>query len=1343
MFNPVSTYRIQFHKDFTFQHFKGLIPYLQKLGITTVYASPIFEAVPGSVHGYDCTNPLRINPEIGTLEELREISHQLKELNMFWLQDIVPNHMAFHPNNRWLMDVLAKGQASEYASFFDIIWGSSGNEGLMVPFLSKSLQEAIHDGELTVVTDGKGKAFFDYYGARYPLSEESIQVIDINNNDINGDKELLLRLATSQHYRLCNWQETDHRINYRRFFTVNGLICLNMQDENVFTHHHSFIKQLLDEGIVQGLRIDHIDGLQNPTQYLQRLRKLVGDEVYIVAEKILEPGEELPAYWPLQGTSGYDFLSFLNNLFTTKRSEPLFTEFFQTLTGNYAAVHQQLRDKKAYILEQNMGGELENLYRLFRRSNLIEKQTLSGIPSDDLKSALGEFLVQCPVYRFYGTSFPLRSDEETAVKDALLRVRRTGELASAVHVLETVFLRKPHEGNSELNERIAQFYMRCMQFTGPLMAKGVEDTLFYTHNRFIGHNEVGDSNETFGLTTKEFHSHMQRRQQHWPASMNATSTHDTKRGEDVRARLNVLTDLGEEWIAKASEWMELNKDLKLEDIPDASDEYLIYQTLVGHYDSDDEEDFAARLQAFLQKALREGKTHSSWATPNKEYEAATNDFVASLLDRSQPFWKSFLPFLERVQQHSVVNSLSQVLLKMTLPGVPDIYQGCELWDYSFVDPDNRRAIDYNKRFQLINSFDTAGSDLLNRLWKEDIGSLKLWLTQQMLAIRKSDRSLFDEGDYVALQTEGVYKAHVFAFARKQADKTYLFAVPLRTALLCKEGVDFFKIDWQDTRIVIPKEFGGFSDVLSGKSIAKTDGLLAKNLFRKFTVAILKGKEAAKGRGAGILAHITSLPSAHGVGDLGGGAKAFADFLHRSGQTYWQLLPLNPTEAGQGYSPYSALSSKAGWPLLISAEKLIADGLLTALDVESTILPNDVAVDYGSAEKVKEGLLSKAFDAFEKGENNALQNEAVLFYEKEKTWLDDYAIFIHLKKTHNGKPWYEWPEQFKRRSASALADMVSANETALQKIKWEQFVFTRQWTELKTYCNNRNIRLIGDMPFYVSYDSADVWAAQHLFAIDAEGQRTGIAGVPPDAFSDDGQLWGMPTFNWERMKEDGYSWWMQRLRKNIELFDITRLDHFRAFEAYWRVPAGETTARNGEWIKGPGQDFFRTVRIEFGEMPFIAEDLGDINEAVLNLRDEAHLPGMKVLQFAFGDDMQRSGYIPHNYEKNFLVYTGTHDNNTTVGWWRKETNEQTKQRIRDYAGGDVHEGNVHTTFARLAYGSVANVAILPVQDVLGLDESARMNIPSSANNNWAWRLLPGQTSEQVERMLREWVERYNR
>jgi 4-alpha-glucanotransferase len=571
----------------------------------------------------------------------------------------------------------------------------------------------------------------------------------------------------------------------------------------------------------------------------------------------------------------------------------------------------------------------------------------------------------------------------------------------------------------------------------------------------------------------------------------------------------------------------------------------------------------------------------------------------------------------------------------------------------------------------------------------------------------------------------------------------VIALPLHTAILSKEqDKDFLNIDWKDTKINLPKEIEGeIEQLYTGSKFS--NGIPVQSLFTAFPVAILKGRQTTNERGAGILVHISSLPSPFGIGDMGPAAKAFADFLYRSGQKYWQLLPLNPTEEGQGYSPYSALSSKAGYPLLISPELLVKDGLLDADTVKHHHLSQNNKVDFKEAERIKSELLNKAFSAFLQFKTSPLHDEFKQYSKKEKEWLDDFALFMLLKKQQEGKPWFDWPDEFKLRDAEALKRYSDKHKKELQKIKWLQFIFAKQWHELRAYCNSRNIRFIGDMPFYISYDSSDVWSNREIFAIDDNGQQTGMAGVPPDAFSADGQLWGMPVFKWEALKDTNYKWWVERLRKNIELFDLVRLDHFRAFEAYWDVPAGEKTAKKGEWKPGPRSEFFRVMERELGQLPFVAEDLGDINQDVLNLRDEFRLPGMKVLQFAFGEDMPQSDYIPHNYDKNFLVYSGTHDNNTTVGWYKTEADEGIKKRIQQYAGCDVNEGNIHQVFSRLAFGSVAQIAVLPIQDVLGLDESARMNVPSSGENNWAWRLMPNQLNAATEKYLLELTKTYNR
>jgi malto-oligosyltrehalose synthase/4-alpha-glucanotransferase len=1401
MYNPVSTYRIQFQKEFSFTDFEKIIFYLQKLGIQTIYASPIFESTPGSVHGYDVLNPHTVNPEIGTIEQLENINEQLKEKGIGWLQDIVPNHMAFDPNNKWLMDVLEKGKHSQYASFFDIIWNSNVYDGkVMVPFLGSSLEEAIGKGKIKLNLNEQG-IYLCYYDNDYPLYPVSYSAIfhqkkrpgaeikqaiknisELENigdestysekwneikshllknetlrkalqssiEAINENKESLTQIANEQVYQLCHWQETDYQINFRRFFTINGLICLNIRDENVFTQYHQLIQHFIEEGIFNGLRVDHIDGLFDPSQYLDRLRDLAGDETYIAVEKILEPGENLQHQWNIQGTTGYDFLALVNNVFTNKKSEQAFTKFYRQLTGDHKSIHQHLHDKKSDILFNYMEGELENLHRLFHELKLIDRKFQSSIHPDDLKNTIAEFLIQCPVYRHYGNRFPLDEPEATEVQNILNRMRRSSAATEiAISILENTFLQRPHQNDGDYNKRVAKFYQRCMQFSGPLMAKGVEDTLMYTFNRFIGHNEVGDSPELFGISVDEFHQAMIESQENWPLSLSATSTHDTKRGEDVRARLNILSDIPEDWLNAVQQWQQLTQNFKQNNYPDKNDEYLIYQSLVGNYPmpGEDEDNFEERFTAYLQKALREAKLHSNWTTPNEEYENVTATFAKNLLNKNEPFWKDFEEFHSQIVDFGIINSLSQVLLKFTCPGVPDTYQGCELWDLSFVDPDNRRQVDYEKRIQWLNEFtegDVDDENFWKHLWKDrHSGKIKLWLTHKLLQWRKEQKDFLQQAEYIPLNINGTYKNHVLAFARKYKQNLYIIAVPLHLAELCKaQGKSINEIDWKNTGIVLPGKLSGeIENVLTGTAFEEKISI--KELFSQFPVALLKAQVEEQKRGAGILLHISSLPSPFGIGDLGQEAKVFAGFLYRSKQHYWQLLPINPTEAGQGHSPYSAISSKAGNPLLISPELLGKEKLLDANELKQYHLPQESKVDFTKAEEIRNELFNKAYQNFLSGNFNSLKTEFGQFCSQEKNWLDDFALYSILKKQNEGKPWYEWENEFKQRSAEALQKFSNKNEDVITKTKWLQFIFFRQWKSLKEYCNNMNIQLIGDMPFYVSYDSADVWANKEIFALDENGHRTGIAGVPPDAFSDDGQLWGMPVFRWDVLKERNYDWWIERLKKNIELFDIVRLDHFRAFDEYWEVPAGETTAKNGHWKSCPGKDFFETVQNKLGELPFIAEDLGEITSGVYQLRDAFHLPGMKVLQFAFGGDMPYSPHINHHHEQNFIVYTGTHDNNTTLGWYKTETDEEMKKRISLYLGKGLDENEIYTELGRLAYSSVGKIVILPMQDVLGLDENSRMNKPSSGDNNWNWRLMPGQLTVESENQLKEWTLIYDR
>lgn len=1332
MLNPVATYRIQFHKEFTFSDFRKVIPYLHDLGVQTIYASPIMEASPGSMHGYDTVNPLRINPEIGTEAELMEISALLKEKGMSWIQDIVPNHMAYHQNNPWLMDVLEKGQDSAYYTFFDLNWSGKGFEPIMTPFLGDDLEQVIENGELKIQkTDSKYQ--IDYSGNIWPLNEATQKQLQNRNlDDVNADKAALLKIANAQNYRLCNWNETDRKINFRRFFTVNSLICLNIQDPEVFKAYHQYIFELLKRGVFQGLRIDHIDGLFDPNAYLELLRESVGKDTYIVIEKILEQGEELPTAWPVQGTTGYDFLATVNNVFTNTKAEEAFSAYYKDLSESTESIEAQIWVKKAAILKDHMGGELNNLVDLYFNLNLQEEQ--SQVDPELLKDAIAALLIHCPVYRYYGGSFPL-AKPEAAELSSLLDHISDKKLQPAVEALKQVWFERPKAMNKDFNKRATLFYKRCMQFSGPLMAKGVEDTLMYTYNRFIGKNEVGDSPEGFGLSPKAFHELMQTRAKFWPLALSGTSTHDTKRGEDVRARLNVLTDLSDQWLSLVQEW---SKNSAADEKPDLNDIYFIYQTLVGSHPMPGiaEKDYQERVDAYLQKALREAKRHTGWSEPAMDYEEAAQQFSKQFISADGPYTASFEAFFKKVADYGILNSLAQAAIKFTAPGVPDVYQGTELWDLSLVDPDNRRPVDYEKRASWLSALQQTVD--IKSLWETRYeGQIKLWLQQVLLQDRMKNADDYKTAAYLPLEVKGKYADHILAYARKGSNSITIVVVPLHIAALCEaENSDVFSINWKNTRIEIPS--GAPEEWVhlftKEKGNVKAGVIKIEEIFKDLPLAVLKLEQPVNQRGAGILMHITSLPSAFGIGDIGKEAFHFVDFLKKSKQKYWQLLPLNPITESQSFSPYSALSSMAGNVLLISPESLMDEGLLSEEELKAELPSGTKKVDYAAVEQHKGLLLDRAYENFvSKGADGDFQT----FCSKESFWLDDFALFTLLKNQYEQKPWNEWPAEFRKRKASAISKLVNTETEALTKIKWQQYIFFKQFAALREYAHAHRVQLIGDLPFYISYDSVDVWAHPQLFQLDEEGNNAGIAGVPPDYFNEDGQLWGMPVYRWDMMAKEGYAWWKQRLKKNMELFDLLRLDHFRAFASYWEVPAGEETAINGSWKKGPGAEFFEVMREELGNLPFIAEDLGDIDDDVYVLRDSFEMPGMKVLQFAFGDDMPCSVHIPHRYDtENCIVYTGTHDNTTTKGWFKSESTKENKRNLECYIGKPVTAANVHYALIRLAFASVAKLAIIPVQDVLGLGKKARMNTPSSIENNWAWRLAPGQLKEEHGKMLGE-------
>jgi 4-alpha-glucanotransferase len=434
---------------------------------------------------------------------------------------------------------------------------------------------------------------------------------------------------------------------------------------------------------------------------------------------------------------------------------------------------------------------------------------------------------------------------------------------------------------------------------------------------------------------------------------------------------------------------------------------------------------------------------------------------------------------------------------------------------------------------------------------------------------------------------------------------------------------------------------------------------------------------------------------------------------------------------------------AGNPLLISPEQLVSSGWLSRKEIEPFLYPQGTRIDFITVEKSRHEMLTLAFNNFKRRSKQNARSAFSKFCQREKYWLKDFSLYMVLKGIHQNRPWFEWPKEIRKREPKALKKSAAENAKEIEFISWIQFVFHQQWVEFKQYCHQRHVQLMGDLPFYVSHDSCDVWAHPEIFNIDQSGRPREIAGVPPDYFNVNGQLWGMPVFRWDILKKQRYRWWTDRIRKNLEWTDVIRLDHFRAFSAYWSVPAGQKTAIHGRWRKGPGEDFFERLISLSGDLPFLAEDLGDIDHAVHNLRNKFSMPGMKVLQFAFGGDMARSPYIPHNYEENFAVYTGTHDNNTTRGWLRKDASAEEKRNLYRYLSKPVTERNVHLKLIELAFGSIARIAIVPLQDLLGLDENSRMNTPASVANNWQWRCIQLQLDTINEDWLTDITMKFNR
>lgn len=504
------------------------------------------------------------------------------------------------------------------------------------------------------------------------------------------------------------------------------------------------------------------------------------------------------------------------------------------------------------------------------------------------------------------------------------------------------------------------------------------------------------------------------------------------------------------------------------------------------------------------------------------------------------------------------------------------------------------------------------------------------------------------------------------------------------------------------------------------------------------------------RSSGVLLHPTSLPGAYGVGDLGDAAYAFIDFLAASGQSLWQVLPLGPT--GYGDSPYQSFSAFAGNTLLVSPDRLLEENLLDGRDrtAGAPAFTGD-RVDFGAAIKFKNKLLKRAFEHFHHSTDTGLRGSFETFSQHEALWLDDYALYRALKDARDGAAWNKWERPLLKREPDSLA---AARETLREQIdahKFYQFLFFKQWLALKRYANERGVSIVGDIPIFVAHDSADVWTHPHLFKLNEDGSPRVVAGVPPDYFSATGQLWGNPLYDWEQLQSDDFRWWIARVSSMLHTVDILRIDHFRGFAASWEIPGGDQTAERGRWVNAPGRELFTAIKSALGDVPILAEDLGVITPDVEALRDDFNFPGMRILQFAFGGDGKNMD-LPHNYHRNIVVYTGTHDNDTTVGWFESKAGDGGSTRkpeqiarerkfCLEYLNSDGRE--IHWDFIRAALASVGNIAIIPMQDILGLGNDARMNLPNSTTGNWSWRYPSGALTDKLRDRLKELTVLYGR
>jgi len=916
---PTATYRFQLRPEFGFDHARDLAPYLSRLGISEIYASPIFQASSSSTHGYDVNDPNQFSAALGGKEGFERFSKALQAENLGLLVDFVPNHMGIDGEYNWRwQDVLENGEYSRYAPYFDIEWQPRLDrlkDRVLVPILGAHYGAVLEKGELALGY-ADGRFFISYFRFRLPLRPHSYGVVlqelitqlptdderrarlrslcdafehlpvedteqrevllhktrdrlrellasddllqtRLNDvlkkfNGVPGDPstvESLHALLEVQHYRLAYWKVGAHEVNYRRFFAIDTLVGLKMEEPEVFDGTHRLLGDLVSRHAISGIRLDHIDGLWNPAQYLERLaelvrRKLSGEgPLYTLVEKILAAEETLPASWAVHGTTGYEFCANLIELFLDRADEPAWTRIYGDFTGERESSPDLTYRDKLFVLQEIFPNAVTGLAS--ELDALIDSDWhWRDLSLREIETGLLHLLACLPVYRTYRAPDQRMVDgEKKWIRQAIHQaIARNPSLdPTGLRFLASVVMGDypPASASAEQKQAIANWVCKLQQATGAVMAKSVEDTHFYRYVRMFAANEVGSHPSRFGQPVEEFHRVNQQRLEQAPLNLLATSTHDTKISEDCRARLFALAELPAEWEAHLNAWHKITQsarhDVDGREAPDRQEEYLFYQLLLAAWPLNmhtPDDDFRQRIQSCFHKAQAEAKRNTTWTYPHKSWEAATGSFIDAVLSSTQ-FLKDFVPFAERIAARGMIYSLAQTVLKLTSPGVPDIYQGNELWDFSLVDPDNRRTVDYKARKALLENLDKrTPDDLLKNL---SDGAIKMKVIQSILTLRRECPQLFTLGAYEPLQACGTYAAQVVAFTRKHESSELLVVVPCRLGQL---EAPFTGPAWHDTQL--PLQPARWKNILTGASLEVAgEGMALSELFNSWPFAVLQ------------------------------------------------------------------------------------------------------------------------------------------------------------------------------------------------------------------------------------------------------------------------------------------------------------------------------------------------------------------------------------------------------------------------------------------------------------------------------------------------------------------------